>query len=496
MKNKIKVALVYPPYNNENYAFFSLAYLMGGLRKSFEKDKSVEFKLFDAPATGMNYETLEKEICLYKPDIVGISIPFTVMLKPALRLIESVREYLPKSWVVTGGTHATLCSEDLYKVADYTVLGEGVEPMTQIIQYYKQGEKGYNMNGVVYNKDGKMQRTIRVDTKKINTDKMGSPDWSDLNLENFLSPIFFGEKEKGFSIFTSKGCPFNCSYCSNQLLWDRRVIYRDLQEVAEEIKYFQKKYDVHNFVLEDDVFTVREERLHQFCDMLVKNKIEIKWIFQTRPNIVPDIESLIKAKNHGCRVVNMGIEGGNAEILKINQTTSREIIIDSVNKIHKAGLKVYAGFIIGFPEDTIETVWDTIRFPDELNIESPGFQLMVPYPATAVRKKAEKDGGILTNDYNKYSTYDVVYCPPGLRGYDLKEIRKFAYRYFHTRTEERLEKFLSRYHGTKDYEVVKEVYTESFKNRENLNLNHLKSLIYQKNKSRSEALTISQRLPI
>ena len=78
-------------------------------------------------------------------------------------------------------------------------------------------------------------------------------------------------------------------------MWDRRVIYRDLQEVAEEIKYFQK-YDVHNFVLEDDVFTVREERLHQFCDMLVKNKIDIKWIFQTRPNIVPDIEALIKAK--------------------------------------------------------------------------------------------------------------------------------------------------------------------------------------------------------
>ena len=62
---------------------------------------------------------------IQKPDIVGISIPFTVMLKPALRLIESVRANLPDSWVVTGGTHATLCAEDLYKVADYTVLGEG-----------------------------------------------------------------------------------------------------------------------------------------------------------------------------------------------------------------------------------------------------------------------------------------------------------------------------------------------------------------------------------
>lgn len=463
MIKKTKVALVYPPYNNENYAFFSLAYLLGGLKKSLGNDDTVEFKLFDSPAMGMNYETLEKKIKIYKPDIIGISIPFTVMLNPALKLIKMIRENLPKSWIVTGGTHATLCAEDLYKVADYTVLGEGTEPMVQIIKYFKEGKKGYNLNGVVYNNNGKMERTIRVDTKKINTDKMGSPDWSDLDLEKFLNPIFFGEKEKGFSIFTSKGCPFNCSYCSNQLLWDRRVIYRDLEEVAQEIKYFQKKYDVHNFVLEDDVFTVKQERLHEFCDMLVRNKIDIKWIFQTRPNIVPDIEALIKAKKHGCRVVNMGIEGGNAEILKINQTTSRDIIIDLVNKIHKAGLKVYAGFIIGFPEDTIETVWDTIKFPDELNIESPGFQLMVPYPATAVRKKAEKDGGILTNDYNKYSTYDVVYCPPGLRGYDLKEIRKFAYRYFHTRTKERLEKFLSRYHGTKDYEIVKEVYTEFLK---------------------------------
>lgn len=496
MKKKIKVALIYPPYNSENYAFFSLAYLTGGLRKSFKDDSTVEFTLFDAPATGMNYETLEEKIKLYKPDIVGISIPFTVMLKPALRLIKTVRENLPSSWVVTGGTHATLCAEDLYKVADYTVLGEGVEPMTKIIEYFKTGKKGYNMSGVVYNDNGKMARTIRKDTLKINSDKMGSPDWSDLNLEKFLNPIFFGSKEKGFSIFTSKGCPFNCSYCSNQLLWDRKVIYRDLNEVAQEIKYFQKKYEVHNFVLQDDVFTVKQERIHEFCDMLTKHEINIKWIFQTRPNIIPDTQSLIKAREHGCKVVKMGIEGGNAAILKKNQSTSKQIIIDAVDKVHDVGLKAYAGFIIGFPEDTIETVWETIKFPDELNIESPGFQLMVPYPATAVRRVAEKEGGILTNDYNKYSTYEVVYCPPGLRGYDLKAIRKFAYRYFHTKTKERLEKFLSRYHSSADFDIVKEVYTEAYENKSKYNFDYLKSLLYVKNKPNQNSLSISERLPI
>ena len=106
--------------------------------------------------------------------------------------------------------------------------------------------------------------------------------------------------------------------------------------------------------------------------MLVKHNLKINWRFQTRPNIMPDLETLKKAKNHGCKVVGMGIEGGNEKILQINQTTSKKDIIAAVGRVKAAGLKAYAGFIIGFPEDTIETVWDTIRFPDELNIDSLG----------------------------------------------------------------------------------------------------------------------------
>ena len=492
MKKKIKVALLYPPYNNEKYAFFSLAYLVGGLRKL---DKDAEFKIFDAPAMELSKDQLTKGLKDYNPDIIGISIPFTVMLKPALEIIEFSRKFLPHAWIVTGGTHATLCAEDLYKVADYTVLGEGAEPMVQIIEYYRSGKKGYNLNGVVYNNNGKMERTIRVDTKRAAQDKMGSPDWSDIDLEPFFKPIFFGEQEKGFSLFTSKGCPFNCSYCSNQLLWDRRVLYRDMEEVYEELKFFKDKYKINTFLLEDDVFTVKKERIYEFSQMLIDKKLNIRWMFQTRPNILPDVKALQFAYNTGCRAVSMGIEGGNEKILNKNQTTSKNTIIDAVKRVHEAKMQVYAGFIIGFPEDSIESVWDTIKFPDELDIASPGFQLMVPYPATAVRKIAEKEGGILTNDYSKYSTYDVVYCPPGLKGYDLKKIRKFAYRYFHTKNRKRLDTFLARYHGKPDFNLVKEVYEEAYKNRDRYNLEYLKTLTYDKF-SQTKSLSSSERLPI
>jgi len=486
----IKIALIYPPYRNQKKIFFSLAYIIEGLRKSGE---NIEVELFDSPAMGYDVPTLLNKLIAFSPDIIGISIPFTIMLDQGKEIIKRCRELFRSSWIVTGGTHVTLCPEDVYKESDYVVLGEGVTPILKIAEYYRSGKKGYDINGIVYEKDQSMVSVNRSDTEKNNSDKMGSPDWSDVDLNEFFEPIFFGEKGKGFSIFTSKGCPFNCSYCSNQLLWDRRVIYRDLDDVAKELKYIIDKYNVNNFVLEDDVFTIRKERAIEFCDMLERENIRINWIFQTRPNIVPDNNVLLRCKSMGAKVVNIGIESGNNYVLQQNGTTSKDIIENTVDRIHSAGLKVYGGFIIGFPEDNIDTVWDTITFADSLDIESPGFQLMVPYPKTEVRKKALIAGGIITHDYNEYSTYNVVYVPPGLAGYDLKEIRKFAYLYFHTRKQDRMERFLKRFEGAAEYSAVCEKYTNAYKKRDMYNKEYLKSLVYDSTKD-NDSLSVS--LPI
>lgn len=484
----IKVALINPPYNDNKLLFFSIPYLVNGLRKL---NPLTDFKVFDCPAMEYRLEDLFLKLDEYHPDIIGVSIPFTIMLKPALHIINQCRRLFPEAWIVTGGVHASLCPEELFRECDYVVIGEGERPMTQIINSYQVKSKSRDIPGTAFAENGKM--TV-VPGEKIDSIRMGSPDWSSLDLTPFLFPCIFGSQKKGFSVFTSKGCPYSCSYCSNHLLWNKKLVYRNLDEVFSEIEWLMQTYCINQFVIEDDLFTMNKDRVIRFCEMIEKKKFNIEWIFQTRANLVKDKDMFIKMKNVGAKVANMGIESGNADILRINKAISIDQVVNAVKIIKSAGLLVYAGFIIGFPEDTIDTVWETINFADELDIDSPGFQLMVPYPKTRVREKAIKEGGIVTNDFSKYSTYGVVYVPPGLKGYDLLAIRKFAFRYFHTRSRKRVDNFLKRFVGSQDYESIKEKYNSMHDQKDKYNKEYLMSLKYSKDTSKNKKDV--ERLPI
>lgn len=465
-----KVALINPPYNNHRLLFFSLPYLVNGLRK---KNLSADFKVFDCPAMQYDMAELFRELQEYRPDIVGVSVPFTLSLKPALHIINACKKLFPKACIVSGGAHASLCPEDLIEECDYVVIGDGERPMARIIHSYQSNSKKRDIPGTAISEKGRM---IIMPLGKIDHGTMGSPDWDGFDLRPFFTSWVFGEDKKGFSVFTSKGCPYNCTYCSNHILTDRKVAYRDLNEVIAEIQWFQKKYSINLFNIADEVFTLDRDRVFKFCDMLDDKKINIEWTFQTRANLIKDKDILLRVKKSGARAVSMGIESGNAGVLRLNKHISLEEIEGSVRAVKNAGLLVYGGFIIGFPEDTIDTVWDTITLPDKLDIDSPGFQLMVPYPKTMVREKAFKEGGILTNDFSEYTTYGVVYVPPGLNGYDLLAIRKFAFQYFHTRSRKRVDDFLKRFVGTKDFESIKRKYNLMHEEKDKYNKEYLMGL--------------------
>jgi len=474
-----KVGLINPPYTRR-VLFYSLPYLLGSLRKL---DLSADFKLFDCPAMGYRLEYLFSKLQEYQPDIIGVSVPFTITLKVALHIIDVCKKLFPQAWIVAGGVHASLCPEDLFDKCDYVVIGKGEGPMEQIIRSYQDRSKSRDIAGTVYSDNDKM---IIVPKNDENVDSLGSPDWSDVDLTEFFSPRIFGSQEKGFSVFASTGCSFNCTFCSNHLLTHRKVIYRNLDDVVSEIQWFQKKYDINIFSIADEVFTLDKKRVFEFCDILEKRKVDIRWTFQTRANLVSDKKMLMRMKELGAERVTIGIESGNSEVLRINKNISLDQIVDAVDILKSVGFLVYAGFIIGFPEDTIDTVWETITFADKLDLDSPGFQLMVPYPKTKVREKALKEGGILTNDFNKYTTYGVVYVPPGLKKYDLLEIRRFAFQYFHTRTRKRVDNFMKRFVHHKDYEAIKKKYNLMFAQRDIYNKEYLMSLKYSKNASKNE----------
>jgi anaerobic magnesium-protoporphyrin IX monomethyl ester cyclase len=463
---KVRVALIYPP-SKINRLFYSLAYLSNHIRKL---GKKVDVKVINCPALGYFKDDLIKALEEFQPHIIGISIPFTIMLPSSMEVMRDCRKKFLGSLLIAGGAHATICPEDLFDKCDFVVVGDGEHVLTKMIESFPRKEDIENLDGIAFSKNGKMILRPQDPRHRI----MGSPDWENEELSQHLYSLIYGTKEKAAAIFTSKGCVYNCSYCSNNLISGHKIVYRKIEDVIKEIRFYIDRYKIKSFDLLDEIFTVNEKRVIEFCDAIEKEKLNITWGFQTRANLVSNKSLLKRMRAAGARVISLGIESGNEDVLRANKGLGREAIIEAVNILKEAGFIIYAGFIIGFPQDTIETVWQTICFPDELGIDSPGFQIMVPYPKTEVRRIAEKEGGILTDDFEQYSTYDVVYSPPGLAGYDLLAIRQFAHQYFHTRNEHRLNKWLSRFEGHKNFEEISKVNRKMFMSRDSINLDYLK----------------------
>lgn len=471
IKNKMRIALIYPPHKVDSL-LYSLAYLSNHVKKLSDM---VEVLVINCPARGIGIEELAKELFNFNPHIIGVSIPFTNMLKTAVEVLQYCRRYFPKSWLIAGGTHATICPEDLFDKCDFVVLGDGEYVLSEMINNFPDKQIIEKLKGIAFSKNGQMVIQTQ-DMAWYKNKTFGSPDWGAEDLSRYFSPIVYGTKDNGIGIFSSKGCFYNCTYCNNGLISNRRIINRSLDDVIQEIKFYMENYNLRNFSILDEVFTANEKRVREFCDRIEKERLGISWEFQTRADLVTNKDLFKRMRQAGAVVASIGIESGNENILRTNKSSSREIIKHAVDTFKELGYLVYAGFIIGFPQDTIETVWQTITFSDELNLDSPGFQIMVPYPKTEVRRVAEKEGGILTNDFQRYSTYDVVYIPPGLEGYNLLAIRQFAFQYFHTRNENRLHKWLDRFVDYDNFNDIAIKYRELFSKRDSLNFDYLKNL--------------------
>ncbi len=195
-------------------------------------------------------------------------------MEPAIKILSKCKELFPLVWTVAGGVHPTLCPEDLFRECDYVVIGEGELPITKIVQAYQAQTQDQieaqtisrKTPGTAYCENGKM---ITVPAGKDDVLTMGNPDWSGLDLTIFLFSIIYGSEKKGFSIFTSKGCPFACTYCINHLLWGRKIVYRDFDQVFDEIEGMMSKYNIDQFALEDDLFTVDTKRVYEFCPLVL-----------------------------------------------------------------------------------------------------------------------------------------------------------------------------------------------------------------------------------
>lgn len=361
-------------------------------------DVGHEVKLLDANALNLSFWTIFGKIFAFKPNVVGISVN-TLTVDYALKLASYIKRSLPTVKIVLGGVHATIFAEQLIELdcVDSIVKGEGEFAIHLAIE----------QNGI-----------FKEPIKDL--DEISSPDWTFLDLDVYKNYLADG---RFAMLMTSRGCPFNCTFCSAHLMCGKKVRYRGQESIEQEVESLATM-GAKTILLEDDTFTLNSVHTLFVCEVLKNNGF--KWWCNTRLDTI-DYNTLLDMKESGCVGCCVGIESGDDAVLnKMNKGLTTEQISKGVKLIHQTGLKVYGYFMIGNVGDTEETLRETVDFSKKLPLDYAQFSVATPFPATELWNYAVK-AGIIKTPVKNWSMFDWECEPPNVSNVSV-ERRRWWYR--------------------------------------------------------------------
>lgn len=328
-----------------------------------------------------------REICErindYSPDIVGITA-MTPMLNSALNVAHLVKSFDSEIPVVMGGVHPTILPEEAIKNTnvDIVVRGEGEYTVLDVLKNF---DNLNNVPGITYKDNG---QTINNPARPLiqNLDELPFPA-KHLILEHEEYPA-----EAFGNIFASRGCPFHCVFCASHKIWTRKARYRSPENVIEEIMRTKKEFNTKFFRFQDDSFILNKKWVYQFCDLLLRGNLKIKWAAETRADVVD--HTLIKTmRSCGCKMIAVGVESGSEKTLKIiKKGVTLEQIRDAFNVIRSNKILSSAFFMIGFAWESKKEIEMTISFMKELNPFHSFLSVATPYPGTELFDMYKREG--------------------------------------------------------------------------------------------------------
>jgi len=318
---------------------------------------------------GMPFNQIETEIYGRKPDIVGVSGPFTSQIGNTLKVSELAKKVNPNILTVVGGPHVSTMPQNFVeeaKTVDIVVTGEGERTILEIAEYF-EGKKLLNdILGIAYRQN---ERVIINDNRPLleNLDELPYPAYHLVDMEHYLTSKmgYRSFQKRAISMITSRGCPFNCCFCAVHLHMGKNFRAHSAQYVLDHIQYVVDKYNVANIFFEDDNLTFDLRRFETICNGLIERKIKIGW---ETPNGVRadrlDMPLLKKMKQSGVNSVFVGVESGDQEIIDnvICKNLDLDRVVEFAKNAKNIDLKTGAFYIIGFPGEKKENMQRTVDF--------------------------------------------------------------------------------------------------------------------------------------
>jgi len=386
--------------------------------------------------SGLSDQAITLYLLAQTPDVVGISNNFTAHAHDVLELTALVKGVLPSCVVVVGGAHATFAHETLISnnhCIDVVVRGEGEVTFWKLLRAVYSDESFDNLKGITFRKAGNL--VVQEPEPLIeDLDSLPMPDRSLVDYGKYLEisdkSYFVPYKKPVGTIVSSRGCMFNCVFCSTQKVWGNKWRTISAENVVREIEHLYYKYGVREISFEDDQFMGSKQRVIDICDLIIEKKLAIGLIAPAgiSPALITEevLDRMAKAGFHRiCYSVDVGTE-------KSREYVGKPVKLDRVRELvrmtNRKGLWTYATFVIGFPDETEDDILDTIKFAYDIKTDFVRFYIAQPHLGSRLYE-IYLEQGIIEDAHrveSDHGMYQALYPTKYVSADRLEELRDFA----------------------------------------------------------------------
>ncbi|MFQ6032514.1 MAG: B12-binding domain-containing radical SAM protein, partial [Candidatus Zixiibacteriota bacterium] len=371
------------------------------------------------------------QVKIYCPDIAPIN--WTELLSADIVMLSTITSTAPEAYhlakkikekakvlekeisIVMGGAHVTFMAEEaLNNCADYVVRGEGEKTILELISWLEDG-----------NDVGRISRISGLSYKIGNRVHHNDPRPHLLDLDSLpridLSLIEGFTNMDIIPVLTSRGCPYDCTFCSVTKMFGHKYRFCNREKTIEELRYYRKLYPGSWVFFYDDNFTASPERTKKLLEMMLEDGLNFSWTAQARVDVVKDRELLGLMQRTNCKVLYIGLESINPKTLQeYNKRQTVEEMEEAIKILHQYKIKVHGMFVLGGEEDDRETVMQTVRAAIKWKIDTVQMVILVPLPGTPLYENLSSQSRIVTFDWSQYDGHHVVFKPNKISAWELQ----------------------------------------------------------------------------
>jgi len=394
--------------------------------------------------SGLTIDEIGDRIKNIRPQIVGISVPFSTSEKIALEVAEKIKRVDRNIIIILGGPHPSALPLETLSCShvDFVVIGEGeystLELVEKLDKYdHKELQK---VKGIGYKRNG---RSIITPPRDLIEDLSSLPlparhllpmeKYFTLARENRESRYTYTYSNRWASVVTSRGCPFQCVFCSIHLTMGKRFRARSPENVIHELSHLVHSYNIKHINFEDDAMTLNKHRFERICELIVEKNLRITW---SAPNGIRgdtlDETAIKKMKWSGCKRVFVAPESGVQRV--VNNVIKKKLDLKKVEKsivtLKRYGIKVDGSFVIGFIGETKSDILSTIRYALKLRkfgMSVAGFHIATPLYGTELYRTAKQKGYLKKIiESSMLSTRESLIETPQWTAEEIRQLREVA----------------------------------------------------------------------